>query len=64
MLVFAEERKGAGRILSNTQCLRFKKQTTGQISIIPKAECFGDFGEVPLLNHHLGWIPSAGFTSL
>ena len=30
---------------------------SGQISIIniiPKPECFGDFGEVPLLNHHLG----------
>ena len=26
----------------------------GQISIIPKPECFGDFGEVPLLNHHFG----------
>ena len=28
-------------------------------SIIPKPECFGDFGEVPLLNHHLGW-PTGG----
>ena len=27
---------------------------SGQISIIPKPELFGDFGEVPLLNHHLG----------
>ena len=27
---------------------------SGQISIIPKPEFFGDFGEVPLLNHHLG----------
>ena len=31
-----------------------KVHTSGQISIIPKPECFGDFGEVPLLNHHLG----------
>ena len=30
---------------------------SGQISIIPKPECFGDFGEVPLLNHHLGEFP-------
>ena len=29
---------------------------SGQISIIPKPESFGDFGEVPLLNHHLGWL--------
>ena len=27
---------------------------SGQISIIPKPEFFGDFGEVPLLNHNLG----------
>ena len=27
---------------------------SGQISIIPKPE-LRDFGEVPLLNHHLGW---------
>ncbi len=32
---------------------------SGQISIIPKPECFGDFGEVLLLNHHLGW-PTGG----
>ncbi len=25
-------------------------QSPGQISIIPKPEFFGDFGEVPLLN--------------
>ena len=30
------------------------KYTSGQISIIPKPEFSGDFGEVPLLNHHLG----------
>ena len=33
-----------------------KKPIPGQISIIPKPEFFGDFGEVPLLNHHLGWL--------
>ena len=27
---------------------------SGQISIIPKPES-GDFGGIPLLNHHLGW---------
>ena len=27
---------------------------TWQITIIPEPECFGDFGEIPLLNHHLG----------
>ena len=26
---------------------------SGQISIIPKPEFVGDFGEIPLLNHHL-----------
>ena len=29
---------------------------SGQISIIPKPEWSGDLGEVPLLNHHLGWL--------
>ena len=26
-------------------------QKSGQITIIPKPECFGDFGGIPLLNH-------------
>ena len=26
---------------------------SGQISIIPKPECFGDFGWIPSLNHNL-----------
>ena len=33
---------------------------SGQISIIPKPEFFGDFGEVLLLNHHFPGDYSAG----
>ena len=29
---------------------------SGQISIIPDPEFCGDFEEVPLLNHYLGWL--------
>ena len=32
----------------------------GTFCIIPKPECFGDFGEVPLLNHHFPGDSSAG----
>ncbi len=37
-----------------------RQNPTGQIRIIPKPEFFGDFGEVPLLNHHLKGDYSAG----
>ena len=34
--------------------------TSGQITVIPKPECFGDLGGIPLINHHLGWPRRVG----
>ena len=40
------------RRLSPWMAASLKMVKSGQISIIPKPEFSGDFGEVPLLNHH------------
>ena len=34
--------------------------TYGQITVIPKPECSGDLGGIPLINHHLGWPRRVG----
>ena len=46
--------KRSGQMVHNISHFPEIARDSGQISIIPKPECFGDFGEVPLLNHHLG----------